>query len=131
MTLDLMMGPTILKAFSSRMLKILAFNNSKHYFIYFYTSLFNIPNIKCSIFLALHLNIYIFNSLMLKICIYFSVSLLPSKSKNNNKPILRMFKILVLNNSKHYFIYFNISLFNIPNIKYYIFLALHLNVIIF
>ena len=41
---------SIVKAFTSRMLKFFAFNNSKHYFIYFNTSLYNIPNIKSSIF---------------------------------------------------------------------------------
>ena len=41
---------SIVKAFTSRMLKFFAFNNSKHYFIYINTSLYNIPNIKSSIF---------------------------------------------------------------------------------
>ena len=36
-------------------LKILAFSISNGYFIYFTTSLYNIPNIKCSIFLPLYL----------------------------------------------------------------------------
>ena len=38
-------------------LKILTFSNSKSYFIYFNTSLYNTPNIKGSIFLPLYLNI--------------------------------------------------------------------------
>ena len=38
-------------------LKSLTFSNSKSYFIYFNTSLYNTPNIKGSIFLPLYLNI--------------------------------------------------------------------------
>ena len=38
------------KAFTSNNLKILAFGNSKHYFIYFNNSLYNSSNIKGSIF---------------------------------------------------------------------------------
>ena len=40
----------IVKAFTSNNLKILAFGNSKHYFIYFNNSLYNSSNIKGSIF---------------------------------------------------------------------------------
>ena len=43
------------RAFTVVVLKILAFRTLKSYFIYITTSLYNIPNIKCSIFLPLHL----------------------------------------------------------------------------
>ena len=43
------------RAFTVLMLKILVFSISKSYFIYFTTSLYNTPNIKCSIFLPLYL----------------------------------------------------------------------------
>ena len=43
------------RAFTVVVLKILVFNTSKSYFIYFTTSLYNTPNNKCSIFfLSLH-----------------------------------------------------------------------------
>ena len=42
------------KAFTVVTLNILA-NTSKMYFIYFTTLFYNTPNIKCSIFLSLHL----------------------------------------------------------------------------
>ena len=35
-----------LRAFTSRILKFLAFNNSKYYFIYFKTLFYNTPDIK-------------------------------------------------------------------------------------
>ena len=41
------------RAFTMMVLKNLAFSTSKSYFIYFITLLYNIPNIKCSIFLSL------------------------------------------------------------------------------
>ena len=44
-----------LRAFTVMILKILVFSNSKNYFIYFTTLLYNTPNIKCSIILSLHL----------------------------------------------------------------------------
>ena len=43
------------RAFTLVVLKILAFNTSKSYFINFTTSLYNTPNIKCSIFLSFRL----------------------------------------------------------------------------
>ena len=36
----------LLKAFTAKLLKNIVFNNLKHYFIYFKTSFYNIPNIK-------------------------------------------------------------------------------------
>ena len=44
------------RAFTVVVLKFLAFSISKNYFIYFTISLYNTPNIKCSIFfLTFHL----------------------------------------------------------------------------
>ena len=42
----------LVRAFTLMMLKILAFSSSKSYFIYFIISLYNTPNIKCSIFFS-------------------------------------------------------------------------------
>ena len=58
------------RASVSREAKFLAFNISKHYFIYFNTSFYNISNIKGSIFLQLHLNIIIF---ILSLCFFLSI----------------------------------------------------------
>ena len=44
-----------IRAFTMVVLKILAFSTSKSHFIYFTTSLYNTPNIKCYIFLSIHL----------------------------------------------------------------------------
>ena len=44
-----------IRAFTVVVLEILAFSTSKNYFIYFTTPLYNTPDIKCSIFLSLHL----------------------------------------------------------------------------
>ena len=61
-----------LRAFTMMVLKILAFHNSKNYFIYFNTLFYNTPNINDSIFLPLHLNIlFLFFSLFF----YFLYSL--------------------------------------------------------
>ena len=48
------------RAFSLRVVKNLAFSISKNYFIYFNISFYNTLNIKSSIILSFHLNIYIF-----------------------------------------------------------------------
>ena len=49
-------------------------SNSKSYFIYFNTSFYNIPNIKGSIFLPLHLNIlsllFFFSSFIHTLCLF-------------------------------------------------------------
>ena len=81
-----------LRAFTMVMLKNLAFSNSKNYFIYFKTLLYNTLNIKCSIFLPLHLNIlfllFLYSSSM-SLSLYSSpcLSLLWSKNKwTTNKP---------------------------------------------
>ena len=46
-----------LRAFPSKLSKILAFNISKSHFINFNNSFYNIPNIKCSIFNIQHIQI--------------------------------------------------------------------------
>ena len=61
----------IVKAFTSNNLKILAFGNSKHYFIYFNNSLYNSSNIKGSIFHNTTKN-YSFISLSLSLPVWCS-----------------------------------------------------------
>ena len=60
------------RAFSSMIVKILAFSISKIYFIHFNISLYNTPNIKGSIILPLHLNIlflfFLYVSFILSLC---------------------------------------------------------------
>ena len=76
------------------------------------------PNIDGYIFLPLHLNILSLFFLSLSSCLY---SLFLS--------ILVELKFLAFSNSKYYFIYFNTSYYNSPNINGSIFLPLHLNII--
>ena len=47
-------------AFKTMVLKNIAFSNSKNYFIYFNTSLYNIPKISDSIFYITTKNYYVF-----------------------------------------------------------------------
>ena len=79
----------ILRAFTPRVLKILAFSNSKSHFITFNISLYNTPNIKVSFFfffLQLHLNIlFLFFFILfffhpLPLCLTVSLSLFVSLS---------------------------------------------------
>ena len=52
-----------------------------------------------------------------------------NKDKTKNKIMfyhLQKLKLLPFSTSKSYFIYFTTSLYNTPNIKYSIFLSLHL-----
>ena len=63
----------LIRAFSSKLLKKLAFTISKTNFITYNTPLYNIPYIKTSIFLTLHLNIL---ALLFFIHFYYYFSLL-------------------------------------------------------
>ena len=63
----------LIRAFSSKLLKKLAFAISKTNFITYNTPLYNIPYIKTSIFLTLHLNIL---ALLFFIHFYYYFSLL-------------------------------------------------------
>ena len=58
------------RAFTSRMLKIITFNNSKHYFIYFNIPLYYTPNIKGFIFFTTSLLLF-----FLLICVSSSLFL--------------------------------------------------------
>ena len=80
------------------------------------------PNINGSIFLPLHLN-----TLSLFFFLFFLSlsSCLPSLFLS----VLVELKFLAFSNSKCYFIYFNTSHYNSPNINGSIFLPLHLNII--
>ena len=81
-----------LRAFTMVVLKNLTFSNSENYFIYFKTLLYNIPNIKSSIFLPLHLNIFFLlflysSSMSLSLSSSPFLSLLWSMNKwTTNKP---------------------------------------------
>jgi len=77
-----------LRAFTMVVLKNLTFSNSENYFIYFKTLLYNIPNIKSSIFLPLHLNIFFIISLFFlnvsfTLFLSFSLSSLKHEQVNN------------------------------------------------
>ena len=72
---------TSLRAFTLRVLKILAYSIKKTNFIAFNTSLYNTSNIKTSIFLTLHLNII---SLLFFIYFLFFLSL-PLSQPNSSK----------------------------------------------
>ena len=70
--------PNVFRAFPSRKLKFLAFNISKHYFLflfYFNTSLYNIPNIKGSIFFITSFKYYFFILLLFSLSSYLCLSL--------------------------------------------------------
>ena len=111
---------TSLIVFTSRMLKIIDFNNSKLYFIYFITPFYDIPNIKSFIFLTTSLKYYFF----ILFYLFFILNLISSSlfhcvclfSQTKRPNPLSLFS-----NSKLYFIYFNIPFYNIPNIKSFIF----------
>ena len=52
-------GGVEVRVFTVVVLKFLAFITSKSHFLYFTTSLYNLPNIKCSIFFFItHLKLY-------------------------------------------------------------------------
>ena len=82
----------ILRAFTPRVLKILAFSNSKSHFITFNISLYNTPNIKVSFFfffLQLHLNIlflFFFILFFFILSLFVSLSLSPSLSLSLSQP---------------------------------------------
>ena len=68
----------VFRAFPSRKLKFLAFNISKHYFLllfFFNTSLYNIPNIKGSIFFITSFKYYFFILLLFSLSSYLCLSL--------------------------------------------------------
>ena len=66
----------IVRAFSSTVVKFLAFTISKHYFYNFNTSFYNIPNIKHSFFFFLQFHLNILSLIFLFIFFnYFSLSL--------------------------------------------------------
>ena len=76
------------KAFTTKILNFLTSNHSKNYFIYFNTSLHNTSIIKSLIFFTTSLKHSFFYSFILKsasFSLFLCVSLLPSKSKNNQQ----------------------------------------------
>ena len=102
----------LVRASVADVVKIMLFCHTKSLFYYFTISFYNIPFIRCSIFLLLYLNI---------ISLFFLILVRAS--------VADVVKIMLFCHTKSLLYYFTISFYNIPFIRCSIFLPLYLNII--